>query len=80
MIQNLKGFVNGAFQVFFLTNGGAQTYTDVRRGSLDEAIKVCMVGGLQGIVSEVKALFKNPGAIARIKECKLSLVTYGELK
>ncbi|XP_044488837.1 glycerophosphodiester phosphodiesterase GDPD1, chloroplastic-like [Mangifera indica] len=67
------------YPVFFLTNGGAQTYTDVRRGSLDEAIKVCMVGGLQGIVSEVKALFKNPGAIARIKECKLSLVTYGEL-
>ncbi|XP_031282205.1 glycerophosphodiester phosphodiesterase GDPD1, chloroplastic-like isoform X1 [Pistacia vera] len=71
--------LQSTYPVFFLTNGGAQNYTDVRRGSLDEAIKVCMVGGLQGIVSEVKAIFKNPGVLARIKECKLSLVTYGEL-
>lgn len=67
-------------QVFFLTNGGAQTYTDVRRTSLEEAIKVCLAGGLQGIVSEVKAIFKNPGALTKIKESKLCLVTYGELK
>ncbi|KAJ0039311.1 hypothetical protein Pint_23779 [Pistacia integerrima] len=71
--------LQSTYPVFFLTNGGAQTYTDVRRCSLDEAIKVCLVGGLQGIVSEVKAIFKNPGVLARIKECKLSLVTYGEL-
>lgn len=69
-----------AIQVFFLTNGGAQTCTDVRRSSLDEAIKVCLAGGLQGIVSEVRAIFKNPGAIKKIKEAKLCLVSYGELK
>ncbi|KAH9774161.1 glycerophosphodiester phosphodiesterase GDPD1 [Citrus sinensis] len=68
-----------AIQVFFLTNGGAQTCTDVRRSSLDEAIKVCLAGGLQGIVSEVRAIFKNPGAIKKIKEAKLCLVSYGEL-
>ncbi|KAH1047897.1 hypothetical protein J1N35_038681 [Gossypium stocksii] len=66
-------------QVFFLTNGGTQVYYDVRRNSLEEAIKVCMEGGLQGIVSEVKGVFGNPGAVPRIKESKLSLLTYGKL-
>ncbi|KHG02278.1 Glycerophosphodiester phosphodiesterase GDE1 [Gossypium arboreum] len=65
--------------VFFLTNGGTQVYYDVRRNSLEEAIKVCMEGGLQGIVSEVKGVFGNPGAVPRIKESKLSLLTYGKL-
>ncbi|KAJ4711464.1 Glycerophosphodiester phosphodiesterase [Melia azedarach] len=71
--------LQSTYPVFFLTNGGAQTYTDVRRTSLEEAIKVCLAGGLQGIVSEVKAIFKNPGALTKIKESKLCLVTYGEL-
>ncbi|CAI0627429.1 unnamed protein product [Linum tenue] len=67
------------YHVFFLTNGGSEIYTDTRRNSLEEAIHVCLEGGLQGIVSEVKAIFRNPGAIARIKEAKLSLFTYGQL-
>ncbi|KAH9774160.1 glycerophosphodiester phosphodiesterase GDPD1 [Citrus sinensis] len=71
--------LQSTYPVFFLTNGGAQTCTDVRRSSLDEAIKVCLAGGLQGIVSEVRAIFKNPGAIKKIKEAKLCLVSYGEL-
>ncbi|KAL5760263.1 hypothetical protein ACOSP7_018776 [Xanthoceras sorbifolium] len=71
--------LQSTYPVFFLTNGGSQTYTDVRRGSLDEAIVVCLAGGLQGIVSEVKAIFKNPVAVKTIHESKLSLVTYGEL-
>ncbi|KAH9709795.1 glycerophosphodiester phosphodiesterase GDPD3 [Citrus sinensis] len=71
--------LQSTYPVFFLTNGGAQTYTDVRRSSLDEAIKVCLAGELQGIVSEVRAIFKNPGAIKKIKEAKLCLVSYGEL-
>ncbi|KAF5746403.1 hypothetical protein HS088_TW06G00574 [Tripterygium wilfordii] len=71
--------VQSTYPVFFLTNGGSEIYTDVRRNSLDEAIKVCLAGGLQGIVSEVKAIFRNPGAVARIKENKLSLLTYGQL-
>lgn len=71
--------LQSTYPVFFLTNGGSQIYTDIRRNSLDEAIKLCLAGGLQGIVSEVKAIFKNPGAITRIKESKLSLITYGQL-
>ncbi|KAF3435286.1 hypothetical protein FNV43_RR22373 [Rhamnella rubrinervis] len=65
--------------VYFLTNGGTQNYYDVRRNSLEEAIKVCLEGGLQGIVSEVRGVFRNPGAVAKIKESKLSLLTYGTL-
>lgn len=54
-------------------------YYDVRRNSLEEAIKVCIEGGLQGIVSEVKGVFRNPAVVNRIKESKLSLMTYGKL-
>ncbi|XVE84205.1 hypothetical protein DITRI_Ditri16bG0151600 [Diplodiscus trichospermus] len=67
------------YPVFFLTNGGTEIYYDVRRNSLEEAIKVCLEGGLEGIVSEIKGVFRNPGAVPRIKESKLSLLTYGKL-
>ncbi|KAI9177974.1 hypothetical protein LWI28_021293 [Acer negundo] len=67
------------YPVFFLTNGGTETFYDVRRNSLEEAIKVCLEGGLQGIVSEVKGVFRNPGAVPKIKESRLSLLTYGKL-
>ncbi|EOY02879.1 Senescence-related gene 3 isoform 2 [Theobroma cacao] len=67
------------YPVFFLTNGGTELYYDVRRNSLEEAIKVCLEGGLQGIVSEIKGVFRNPGALPKIKESKLSLLTYGKL-
>ncbi|KAG0461421.1 hypothetical protein HPP92_021718 [Vanilla planifolia] len=63
----------------FLTNGGSEIYKDVRRNSLDEAIKLCLAGGLNGIVSEVKAIFKNPSMIHQIKESNLGLLTYGQL-
>lgn len=66
-------------QVFFLTNGGTEMYYDVRRNSLEEAIKVCVEGGLEGIVSEVKGVFRNPAIVNKIKESKLSLMTYGKL-
>ncbi|KAF8667260.1 hypothetical protein HU200_052928 [Digitaria exilis] len=36
------------YPVYFLTNGGTQTYADPRRNSLEEAIKLCVDGGLQG--------------------------------
>ncbi|RWR74463.1 Glycerophosphoryl diester phosphodiesterase [Cinnamomum micranthum f. kanehirae] len=67
------------YPVFFLTNGGSEVYVDVRRNSLDEAMKLCLANGLQGIVSEVRAIFRNLGAIPRIKEANLSLLTYGQL-
>ncbi|CAN8255046.1 unnamed protein product [Cochlearia groenlandica] len=71
--------LQSSYPVFFLTNGGTEMYSDVRRNSLEEAIKVCLEGGLQGIVSEVKGVFRNPSAVNKIKECKLSLMTYGKL-
>ncbi|PIA41942.1 hypothetical protein AQUCO_02100052v1 [Aquilegia coerulea] len=67
------------YPVFFLTDGGSDVYKDVRRNSLDEAIKLCLANGLQGIVSEVKAIFRNPGEITRIKDSNLLLMTYGQL-
>lgn len=66
-------------QVYFLTEGGASIYYDVRRNSLGEAMKVCLEGGLQGIVSEIKGVFKDPGAVPKIKDSNLSLLTYGKL-
>lgn len=66
--------------MFFLTNGGNEVYEDVRRNTLEEAIKLCMEGGLQGIVSEVRGILRNPGAVNKMKELKLSLLTYGKLK
>ncbi|GAV71340.1 GDPD domain-containing protein [Cephalotus follicularis] len=71
--------LQNSYPVFFLTNGGSEIYMDLRRNSFDEAIKVCLEGGLQGIVAEVKAIFRSPGAVARIEESKLFLTTYGQL-
>lgn len=67
-------------QVFFLTNGGNEIYGDVRRNSLEEALKLCLEGDLQGIVSEVRGVFRQPGAVKKIKDLQLSLLTYGKLK
>lgn len=66
--------------MYFLTNGGTQTYADPRRNSLEEAVRLCIAGGLQGIVSEVRAILRHPSAVAKIKDAKLSLMTYGQLK
>ncbi|WCJ38805.1 Glycerophosphodiester phosphodiesterase GDPD3 [Euphorbia peplus] len=65
------------YPVFFLTNGGSEIYRDIRRNSIDEAIKVCLEGCLQGIVSEVKAILRNPQAVSKVKQSNLSLITYG---
>ncbi|XP_073125359.1 glycerophosphodiester phosphodiesterase GDPD2-like [Henckelia pumila] len=71
--------LQSTYPVFFLTNGGNEVYSDVRRNSLEEAMNVCLEGGLQGIVSEVRGVFTNPGAVNKIKESKLYLLTYGKL-
>lgn len=71
--------LQSTYPVYFLTNGGNEIYYDVRRNSLEEAIKLCLENGLHGVVSEVRAIFRNPGAVNRIKESKLSLITYGKL-
>ncbi|KAH7847810.1 hypothetical protein Vadar_030480 [Vaccinium darrowii] len=71
--------LQSTYPVFFLTDGGTQIFYDVRRNSLEEAIKLCLEGGLEGIVSEIKGVFRNPGAVPKIKEANLSLMTYGKL-
>ncbi|KAJ8432269.1 hypothetical protein Cgig2_028531 [Carnegiea gigantea] len=67
------------FPVFFLTNGGCEIYADPRRNSLEEALNQCLEAGLDGIVSQVKAIFRNPSMVGRIKDSKLTLLTYGHL-
>lgn len=47
---------------------------------MEEAVRLCVAGGLQGIVSEVRAVLRRPAAVAEIKEAGLSLMTYGQLK
>ncbi|XP_023530921.1 glycerophosphodiester phosphodiesterase GDPD1, chloroplastic-like [Cucurbita pepo subsp. pepo] len=71
--------LQATYPVFFLTNGGSELYHDVRRNSLEEALKLCLEGGLQGIVSEVRGIFRNPGTVKKIRESELSLLTYGKL-
>ena len=51
-----------------------QTDIYYETNSLEEAVKPCFEGGLQGIVSDVKGIFRNPGAVNKIKDSKLSLV------
>jgi glycerophosphodiester phosphodiesterase len=67
------------YPVLFLTDGGVHKYLDFRRNSFEEAVKVCITGGLQGIVTEVRAILQDPGAISKIKESDLCLLTYGQL-
>ncbi|TKY63017.1 Glycerophosphodiester phosphodiesterase GDPD1 [Spatholobus suberectus] len=67
------------YPVFFLTNGGCEIYEDVRRNSLEEAMKLCLENGLEGIVSEIKGIFRNPGAVTKIKDSNLCLLSYGKL-
>lgn len=71
--------LQSTYPVYFLTNGGTEIYTDVRRNSLEEAVKLCLTSGMQGIVSEARAIFRFPAAIPKIKEADLSLLTYGTL-
>ncbi|WJX77122.1 Lysophospholipase D gdpd1 [Trifolium repens] len=71
--------LQSTYPVFFLTNGGCEIYEDLRRNSLEEALKLCLENGLEGIVSEIKGIFRNPGAVSKIKESNLSLLTYGKL-
>lgn len=67
------------YPVYFLTNGGTELFDDVRMNSLEEAKKVAVEGGLDGIVSEVMGVFSNPMVVREIKDSNLSLLTYGKL-
>lgn len=65
--------------VFFLTDGGVEIYGDSRRNSLEEAVKLCRECGLQGIVSEVRAVMRKPSVVSEVRELGLGLLTYGKL-
>lgn len=68
------------YAVYFLTDGGGKAaHGDARRNSLEAAVKLCVESGLEGIVSEAGAVFRDPAAVAGIKERNLRLLTYGEL-
>lgn len=67
------------YPVYFLTNGGTELFDDVRMNSLEEAKKLAIEGGIDGIVSEVVGIFRNPSVVREIKESNLSLFTYGRL-
>lgn len=71
--------LQSTYPVYFLTNAGNEIYYDVRRNSLEEALKLCQEHGLQGVVSEVKGVFRNPEVVTKIKASNLSLLTYGQL-
>ncbi|KAI3699956.1 hypothetical protein L2E82_44566 [Cichorium intybus] len=68
-----------AYPVYFLTNGGTEIFDDVRMNSLEDAKKLAIAGGLDGIVTDVVGIFKNPTVVREIKESNLSLLTYGRL-
>lgn len=66
--------------MFLITKGGTEIFTDIRRNSMEEAMKVCLAGSLNGIVSDVKAIIRHPEMVLKIKDSKLLLLTYGQLK
>ena len=71
--------LQGLYPVFFLTDGGTEIYGDARRNSLEEAVKLCTECGLQGIVSEVRGVPRDPWVISEVKELGFGLLTYGQL-
>ncbi|KAK9064708.1 hypothetical protein SSX86_016090 [Deinandra increscens subsp. villosa] len=52
------------YSVYFLTNGGNEIYEDVRMNSLEEAKKLAISGGLDGVVSEVNGVLLDDLLVA----------------
>jgi glycerophosphodiester phosphodiesterase len=40
----------------------------LRRNSLEEALQLCLENGLEGIVSDIKGIFRNLGAVIKVRE------------
>eukprot|EP00249_Psilotum_nudum_P004249 c17792_g1_i1 orf=555-1688(-) len=70
--------VQPTYPVFFLTDGGEGVHADLRRNSVEAAIDVCMKSGLQGIVSEVRAILEDPDLVQLVKKAGFCLLTYGD--
>ncbi|XP_073394153.1 glycerophosphodiester phosphodiesterase GDPD1, chloroplastic isoform X1 [Physcomitrium patens] len=68
-----------SYPVFFLTDGGVNLFNDPRRNSIQAAVQVCEEGNLQGIVTEVGAILREPTLVSLVKQVGLWLFSYGVL-
>ena len=63
--------------VMFLTTGGTSFHADRRRMSIDAAIEVAALHGLEGIIVDSGALYRDQDAVDRARREGLKLMTYG---
>lgn len=63
--------------VMFLTTGGTSYHADRRRMSIDAAIEVAALHGLEGIIVDSGALYRDHRAVERARRAGLKLMTYG---
>lgn len=63
--------------VMFLTTGGTSYHADRRRMTIDAAIEVAALNGLEGIIVDSGALHLDRGAVDRARREGLKLMTYG---
>ncbi|KAF3911905.1 hypothetical protein ABW21_db0205023 [Orbilia brochopaga] len=75
----MASFKQPSIPVFFLTEAGTESMSDIRASSLKEAIKFASQWNLIGIVSAAEPLVKCPRLIRVVKETGLVCVTYGTL-
>ncbi|KAE8672986.1 Glycerophosphodiester phosphodiesterase GDPD3 [Hibiscus syriacus] len=68
--------LQSAYPVYFLTNGGTEIYTDVRRNSLARLLSSASVMACKGSYPKPELCSEIP---EQLQESKLSLVTYGQL-
>lgn len=63
--------------VMFLSTGGTSYHADPRRMSIDAAIEVAVLAGLQGVIIDSGSLMLDQGAVARARAEGLLVMTYG---
>jgi len=64
--------------VMFLSTGGTSYHADPRRMSVDAAIEVAVLNGLQGIILDSGCLFRDQNAVLRARSEGLLTMTYGD--
>jgi glycerophosphodiester phosphodiesterase len=64
--------------VMFLSTGGTSYHADRRRMSIDAAIEVAVLCGLQGVILDSGALWSDQGAVTRAKAKGMAVMTYGQ--
>ncbi len=63
--------------VMFLTTGGTSFHADRRRMDIDAAIEVAALHGLDGIILDSGALYRDHAAVDRARREGLKVMTYG---